>query len=467
MRIIKQIKKIMPVLFLALSWLILLNLTSENKPWYIFSTKENSAIASVSLGDIAVENYDRMGFTKGLVEYVKSNNTWLVGTDKGEILSINQSGEILWKRALGTAKLTSLAVNNEGTIAFIGEQSSMGYIYAVDIISGEIVWKYASSEVIGSKSEQRSLPGIMHINVDEEKNVYLIAYRFLMNADSSREYFARIVALNQQGQVKWKYPAQEVMDSWANWSALGGKEQIVVSTSAYELRDEMKYQDSLYFFSQNTGELLVSQKIKPIEPFSNTVMRSSPNFNANGTLLAASTSDGRGLLLNDRGEILWERNLSKPQLIDGAWINASARDAYITDAGIIFTTINTFNRANWQLPTPVEHPGDNSIFCFDVKGDLKYKVRFSGMVEQLAINKMVIACAIGRNVRTHNYGVHGVAVLDPKTGEKTHFFKSAGPTQAVAISQDGKTIAAIEAGALTPDGKTIGAYRLNIYTVSK
>lgn len=94
--------------------------------------------------------------------------------------------------------------------------------------------------------------------------------------------------------------------------------------------------------------MINSVDVLPVAPFENTVMRGSPNFSANGEFLAASCSDGRGLLFDGSGKVLWQRELSKPTQIDDAWINASGRDGFAVDAGVIFTTINTFNRENWR-----------------------------------------------------------------------------------------------------------------------
>lgn len=53
---------------------------------------------------------------------------------------------------------------------------------------------------------------------------------------------------------------------------------------------------------------------------------------------------------DENGSILWQRVLSKPHKVAGGWYNAAGRDAYIVPEGVVFTTINTFNRANWQIP---------------------------------------------------------------------------------------------------------------------
>lgn len=65
------------------------------------------------LGDIPSENYDRMGFTKGLIEYIVSKNAWLVGTDRGELFLFDNSGKQIWKRSLGIGKLVSLCVSHD------------------------------------------------------------------------------------------------------------------------------------------------------------------------------------------------------------------------------------------------------------------------------------------------------------------------------------------------------------------
>ena len=134
----------------------------------------------------------------------------------------------------------------------------------------------------------------------------------------------------------------------------------------------MKYKDTMYFLDKRTGELLNSTHVPPIPPFDNTVMRGSPNYSADGKYLAAAASDGRGMLFDEAGKILWTRSISKPQEVDGAYVNASGRDGFVTPYGVLFTTINTFNREIGQLPTPVEHPSNNSIFVFNTDGTFRY-----------------------------------------------------------------------------------------------
>lgn len=459
-----KLKGYAAIFILILSWCALYWITGSRTPWNQFQTGGGQKGVSVYLGDIPTQNYDRMGFTKAVVRYAAAEPGWLVGTERGELFLFDTEGRQLWKRNLGIGKLISLCLTRDGSVAFVGEQSPEGGLYAVNTHTGDLLWQYKAADFVGSDASQRSYPSVVHIVVDKEDNVYANMYRFLIRRDGARSYNGRMLAVGRDGRRLWQFPEREPMDSWINWCDVNDNNgRVVISTSAYDFRSDMTYKDTMYFLDKRSGSLLNSAFVPPVPPFDNTVMRGSPNFSSDGRYLAASCSDGRGFLFDAEGRIIWQRAISRPAQVDGAWINASGRDGFVTPYGVLFSTINTFNRENWQLPTPVEHPSNNSLFVFNTDGTFRYQYKADGTMEELAFADNLAACAVGRNVRTHNYKAHGALVVDLKDGSKRSFFGTEGPLQAIAISSDGRQVAGVEAPAVTPEGKIIGAYRLHLW----
>jgi len=463
-----KIKNILILCLFALSCCALFWLTGSRTPWTTFRVSAGKDSVSVFLGDVPVENYDRMGFTRAQIKFVGAEDAWLVGTDKGELFLIDMQGKQLWKRSLGIGKLVSLAVTADDRLAYAGESSAEGNLYAINVHTGDIEWKYKAADFVGTDASSRSYPAPVHIAVDGEGNAFVNMYRFVMKKNGSRGYDGRMIAVDAKGRLLWQFPENETIDSWINWCDVNDRSgRVVIATSAYDFRPEMKYKKTLYLLDKKTGTLLHDTFVPPVPPFDNTVMRGSPTFSEDGEYLAGMGSDGRGFLFDKSGKLLWWRFLSKPTKVDDSWINASGRDGYIVKEGAVFSTINTYNRENWQLPTPVEHPSNNSLFLFTLDGNFKYQYRAQGTIEEIAFSPGKAACAIGRNVRTHDYKAHGASVLNLADGKEERFFHTEGPCQAVAISRDGAWLAGVEAPALTPEGKLIGSYRLHIWKLRK
>lgn len=409
-----------------------------------------------------------MGFTKGAVKYVALTDSWIVGTENGELFMFDHEGRQIWKRTLGVGKLITVALSRDEQVLYVGETSAQGQIFALDTQNGNILWQYGTDQIIGSEPAKRSLPAVVQISVDQEDRVFLNAYRFLMSKDAARDYNSAVLAFDRSGKLLWRYPQDEVMDTWINWLDANGADGIIaVSSSAYELRADMKYKDTLYFLDKETGALVNSVFIETVEPFEKTVMRGSPNYSKDGKLLAGATSDGRAYLFDNIGNVLWERTLSQPQVVDGAVLNASGRDGFVIEGKVIFTTINTFNKENWQLPTPVDHPASNSVYAFTPEGDFLYKYKARGTIEQLEFSPGLMAGAVGRNVRTYDYAAHGAVLISMENGRELAFWPTEGPLQAIAVKNDGSQVAGIEAPAVTPEGKVIGSYTLHIWQYKK
>lgn len=459
-----NMKKWVSIVLLFASWLVLFWLTSDNKtPWQRDKNVDKNHI-TVMLGDVAVQQYNRMGFTGGMVRYHKQSNMWIVGTEQGNILTFNIKGEQVWKRNFGIGKITAMAFSRDGERLYVGEQSPSGNVYALNIKSGELLWKIAAADGIGSDPAVRSYPSVTRILVDVDERVYFGAYRMVMNKRGQRDYFSKIFAVQTNGTVMWQFPKQKPMDAWVNWFDLSTKEPLLsFSTSNYSVQEQMEYKKNIYTLDLNKLEIKIGVEIPPVAPFESTVIRSSPNYSDDGKYLVGISSDGRGFVFDESDNLLWQVAVARPRQIEDDWLTAVGRKAIATPYGVVFTTLNTFNRNSWQLSTPVEHPGNNAIFLFDYDGKFKAKFTAGGNTEESESKGHLLATAVGRNLRTQNYESHGVLLLDLKQATMVDFYKTQGPMQAVDISDDLRYMAAIEAPAQLENGTILGAYRLHIW----
>ena len=448
------------------SWFLLGWISLKDMPLWSNLTAFHTQNMVISLGDAPAYDYGRMGFTRGIVRASPDNDGWTVGTDNGQVIGLDRRGKMRWQRSLGIGKMVAMTYSNDGRNVLVGEQSPSGNVYSLDSATGDVVWTYSTADTVGANMNLRSYPSVMRIQTDNAGNYYIAAFRYARINNVLSEYVGRICSLTPDGKVRWLFPDKAAMDAWVSWFAVDGLgESLVFATANFESSAIIEYQSNLYWLKAQNGELVDETVIAPIAYYGRTVMRGSPNYSRNGKLLTAMASDGRGFAYSRSGELLWERQVSRPQLIGDSWLNAVGRDALPTKYGVAFTTVNTYNRDNWQLATPLEHPSSNSFFMFDNDGGFQYQWRAGGGIEEVDIGDDVAVIGVGRNMRTKDIGVHGAAVLRLADGKLMDKFLTEGPCQAVALSADGKTIAAIEAPALMPDGKIIGAYRLHIHDI--
>lgn len=61
---------------------------------------------------------------------------------------------------------------------YAGEKSPDGFLYAMDVKSGDVLWKFRGFDVIGGEPDIRADPQAIHISTDHEGNVYALFYRF-------------------------------------------------------------------------------------------------------------------------------------------------------------------------------------------------------------------------------------------------------------------------------------------------
>lgn len=422
---------------------------------------EYEKVVEVFLGKVEAHNYQRMGFTKGFIQFSPDNRYLAVGTENGEVLMLTNTGKTLWRKNIGLGKMSALEFSRDSKYLLIGESSQQGYLLCFDATDGTEKWRQASVGELGVEIKDKTYPAIVAIRTDETGRVYAVGQRYIRFADGRNEYRGRIYQFDETGKRLAAFPYDHNLDAWVSWISVDRQgNRAVFGTANWDAIQTNRYVDNMYCLDENLDRLW-SMVIPPIYPYQNTTMRSSPEISGDGKYVAGIASDGRCFLYDGgEGRELWRRNLSEPQKISGVYMNANGANVQIVGEHFIFTTGNTYNRANWQLPTPVEHPGSNSMFVFNLQGQLVNRHRFGGMIEQIAVSKQLAAIAVGRNVRTKDPEVHGLHITSLPGAQTIDYIATDGPCVGSAISPDGRYAAAVEAPLQLDDGRIIGEYKL-------
>ena len=422
-----------------------------------------SKVAEVPLGKVEIRGFIQMGSTQGQVQISPAGDRILVGTETGEVLMLDLQGNRLWRKRLGLGKISALAFSRDGQSVYVGENSQQGAIICVDAASGAERWRRASAEELGVDIRQKTFPGIMSMTSDAAGNLYAVALRSIRYAGGRTEYFSRIYRIDPQGQVEL-LPREHNMDLWVSGASVDEAGKILIfGTSDYAPGPKRRYRHNMYALDIQSGQELWHLDLPTVAPYDRTNMRFGPELSPDGNVEAGIASDGRVFFFDRTGRWLWTRTLSQPQQIQGVYLNATGLHARHMGEYLVFTTGNTYNRANWQLPTPVEHPQSNSVYLFTRAGQLVKRRKMGGMLDQIAVTRQYLVAAIGRNMRTKDAGVHGVVVLSVPDLELLDTMPTEGPCVAVAASLDARHLVALEAPLQLDSGEVLGSYRIHIW----
>jgi outer membrane protein assembly factor BamB len=416
--------------------------------------------------------------TKGVTKFSPDNKYLAIGTNGGSLKLIElATGEKVWEKQLvkgiADARIADIEFSEDGKHLIVGEESPDAFIYCFDL-NGTESWKFGAGKDLGSDLDH--LPAMKKIKLDSKGNIYVAASRACGYIGEKYRYLGRVYSFDPEGNMRWKFPESELMDSGVTWidTTPDGKYS-VFGTTCFSKADKWK-DGTVHVLDGNTGKENWNYSIPPLEPFFDySAIWYSTQITPDGEKLITMTSDGRAFLFDNSRimetgapEVKWQANISNPIVVSGVPIYGSANYAYIINNTLIFSIGSTFSK-DQNKDAPIEHPNGNSLFAYDTDGNLLWKWRLDGYAGECALNDRYLVIPIAQNLVTEDRNVHGVYVFDiSKSGgsnsKLVQIYNTGGITVSADISPDGKYIAALEAPARLDDGTVLGEYKLHILT---
>jgi len=415
---------------------------------------------------------------KGVTKFSPDSSYLAIGTHGGSLKLIEvATGEKIWEKQLvqgiADARIADIEFSEDGKRLFVGEESPDAFLYCFDL-NGTEIWKFGAGEELGS--DLKYMPAMKKMKLDSDGNIYVAASRACGYIGEKYKYLAKVYSFDPEGNLRWKFPESELMDSGVTWiDATPDGKYAVFGTTCFTKADKWK-DGTVHVLNGKTGEEHWSYQIPPVEPFFDySAIWYSTQITPDGEQLITMTSDGRAFLFNNSRiietgtpEIAWEQNISTPIVVSGVPIYGSANYAYIVNDTLIFSIGSTFSKDK-NKDAPFEHPNGNSLFAYDYDGNLLWKWRLDGYAGECARNDRYLVIPIAQNLVTEDRSVHGVYVFDvSKSGgassRLSQIYNTEGITVAADVSSDGRYIAALEAPARLDDGTVLGEYRVHILT---
>lgn len=454
----------------VLAWQIFPELHKEAKSFAC--TEQNNVdyqkVAEFSLGSVRAIDAKQMGAPAGFIAFSPIDDAFVVGSENGELIAYDAEGKERWREKLGLGKISFVTFVNGGAQLLVGESSPDGSLRCLDSKDGTERWRLDSRPELGDDLAQKIYPVFLSaVQNRTTGEIFAMAQRYAFNADGTRRYATRIYRLSETGQVLDKYPKERNIDVWVGTVNVDSKRnRLILGAGSFYPVPGLTYNDNVYSIDVNSGATLWSTKLDVVPPYKTATTRYAPVLSEDQNEMAFLAGDGRVFVQDYNGQPLWQRTISPPANIGGVYLNTTALDAVFTKERVLFFTSNTYNRMNWQLPTPVEHPSSNSVFFFDRSGTLLSRYAAKGTIGNMIGDENTAGLSVGINLRTRDYNAHGVVLLDMKTGAERTFLPVEGPCVRVAADSNFKHIVAVEVPMKTQNGELIGAYRVHVWRMN-
>ena len=468
-------------------------------------TVERNAVAPVSPGpevistlrleDIVSTGGASMGGTADTeLRFSPDGKQLAVGSYLGYLRLVDVlTGAVLHEKRICEGLIKCLCFSRDGKILFIGEQSPDAFVYAMDVETKKIKWRFRLAddlETYARKEEDRfglfKLPGVYRMRIAEDGDVIVAGLHSWPKETGGKTVHvnrSRLYRLDPAtGKPRWRFPKEGVLPAnivWFDADAAGRRVVLAVEKSSAEEIESPLTPDSIHFINGQTGEVIGRFTPQPMTPhFKRVLLWRSAGLSRDGRHASLGCFDGRAFFFEfpeTPGEVkpTWTKDLGTPVVVSGVPLSAPVSYSYIWAETVYFVVTGTVipqgsRSASQAVPSP--HPNTNSVFALDFAGNLKWKWHTDGAAQAMSSTPdgRYVTITTADNWLTQATDTFGFALFDtrrPGGGlEKLVYeFRTAGPVFAESdISADGRFIAVAETPKELPDKTIAGAYRVHI-----
>lgn len=404
--------------------------------------------ATVSLGEIDPAGSRHMG-RRSAVVISDSDDLVVVGTASGtvravEIESLTQDAlDERWSSTAGESAAIVSSTTYAGGIV-VGERGPDGAVRVYDRDTGEIRWRYATADDVGTPQSKTRfmLPFVVDV-VTEGDQLYVAARRYERTGES-REFTSVVYSFDMDGGIEWQYRSDASPISLASRDG-----RLAVGYN----RCPGNHQHGLVVLDAETGEEQWSW-----DPGTEGQRRVGDVALLNDGVVVTSHRDYRGYFLDTDGEVCWRADLATPTSVHSETLYAYPNHVYATDNGIVFITGNTYPEEGRE--TDSLHPAEHTIFGYSMDGKREWSDAIGGFANGIDTDETLVAVPCAQNFRTRDPDTHALCVYDVEDG-----LRFSVPTQGVttAASITDSIVAAVEEPITYHDeDEQRGQYQLHI-----
>ncbi len=409
------------------------------------------------------------------------NRLLAIATDAGYIGVIELlTGRTVWKTRISEGYVRHVAFGDNGNRLYIGEQAADGFIYAYDINSKKLLWKYRTADDIetsipsdpGSVYAWIQYPGPSRMFTLPDDGL-LVSSMHSWQENGVRMLKSQLYRFDgKTGTVTWKWPADGALPQILRWFDVSADGK----TCALLSDESGKGKGRLSVIDLQTGKQRWQSSIEPLKPyFAGVTFWRGVGISPDGSFINVTTDDGRAFIFDvNTPHPIWQHHLAAPLEVSGVPIIATAGTIGATDAAALFVTGDTYIPYHLQKGAQrpaAAHPNGLTLFAYSWTGEKRWQWQLENMPQGLRIDApgRYAALAVSKRSQGPNESLHGVSVFDlmaEGSGLSKYIdtYRVAGqlPYDTLAISPDGSFIAVVEMPLVMPDETVRGKNRVHI-----